>query len=188
MNLKLDNVTSLSAARWAAAEGFTFLSFNFDKYSSSYIAPMQVAEICKWINGVRFIGIFNNVEPLVIRDLYELLNLVAIELDLETAETLLINHNIPGILQLNSENLKQGLEFKKYNRDVFAFSVNCLDILLNSLPLETCFISQNTNPALLNVMPYGINFDSENETEPGIANFENLENSKNLWQTRFNRI
>ena len=186
MNFKLDNVTSLTTARWAAAEGFTFISFNFDKNDTSYIPPMQVAEICKWINGVRFIGSFTNVETHVILDLYELLNLDAIEIDLETAESLLLDHSIPSILRLNTENLKQGLEFKKYNADVFAFSINTNEILPNALPVNESFLPRNTVPELLEEMPFGINFNSENETEPGIVDFEELENSKNLWQSRLN--
>ena len=98
MKYKLDNVTSLTAARWAAAEGFDYISFNFDKSNINYIQPMKVAEIRKWVTGIKCVGNFINTEPSIILDLYSLLNLDGIEIDLKIAEKILINNAIPSII------------------------------------------------------------------------------------------
>ncbi|MFM9944916.1 MAG: hypothetical protein ACKVQB_06750 [Bacteroidia bacterium] len=181
MIFKLDNVTSLTAARWAAAEGFDSISFNFDKSNPSYIQPMQVAEICKWVSGIRFTGSFLNVESSVILDLYDLLNLDAIEIDLKTAE-ILMNNDIPTIFCLEKNDFKSGLEFQKFNPHIFAFSLINETELPFDFPIEKSFISSKFENNILQTIPFGISFNSANETEPGLIDFEELGISLNKWQ------
>lgn len=182
MIYKLDNITSLTAARWAAAEGFDYISFNFDKTDANYISPMKVAEIQKWVTGIKFTGKFLNVELAVILDLYKLLNLDAIEIDLKTAEILLLDHNIPTILHIEKDSVTKALEFQKIDKGVFAFYFLNESEIPSGIPLDRLFLSSkfkgnlDVNPA------FGISFDSANETEPGLVDFEELENSKNYWK------
>lgn len=188
MKYKLDNVTSLTAARWAAAEGFDYISFNFDKSNINYIQPMMVAEICKWVTGIKCIGKFINTEPTVILDLYKLLNLDGIEIDLETAENLLLDSSIPSIIELNKDTILNCEEFQKNSKDLIAFSLAFSDNFPTNFSFETSFVSSkiNNTDAIKNE-PFGISFNSTNETEPGLTDFEELENSINYWKNNYNR-
>lgn len=181
MKFKLDNVTNLTAVRWAAAESFSFVSFNFDKDNAFYIEPGLVAEICKWVKGVKFIGLFNNMEPDEIISQYKLLNLDGIETNLSTAQNILQTCSIPCILQPDPHNLKACIEFKKQKGDVFAFSLRGNPALEDELLHKNCFIQSNNSPDRIKNEIFGINFDSEIETEPGILDFEKLESDKKKW-------
>lgn len=183
MIFKLDNVTNLTAARWAAAEGFDSISFNFDKANANYIKPMLVAEICKWVTGMKFIGNFVNAELSVIQDLTNLLTLDAIETDLETAKKLvLVDMSI--ILQLNPENFGEGLEFAKHNPNILAFSFQNNKFPEHNFPIEKSFIPSKIRNEALKNKPLGISFDSANETEPGMVDFESLEIALNYWKNQ----
>jgi hypothetical protein len=181
MIFKLDNVTNLTAARWAAAEGFDSISFNFDKADANYIKPMLVAEICKWVTGIKFIGNFVNAELSVIQDLSNLLTLDAIETDLETAKKLALE-DTSLVLQLNTENFEEGLEFAKNNPNILAFSFQNNKIPEHDFPIEKSFIPSKIRNETLKNKPWGISFDSANETEPGMVDFENLELALNYWK------
>lgn len=49
--LKLNSVTNLSDARYAASYGFAYISFCFDESSVNYISPQLAREIYSWIAG-----------------------------------------------------------------------------------------------------------------------------------------
>lgn len=181
MIFKLDNVTNLTAARWAAAEGFDSISFNFDKADANYIKPMLVAEICKWVTGIKFIGNFVNAELSVIQDLSNLLTLDAIETDLETAKKLALE-DTSLVLQLNTENFEEGLEFAKNNPNILAFSFQNNRIPEHDFPIEKSFIPSKIRNETLKNKPWGISFDSANETEPGMVDFENLALALYYWK------
>ncbi len=184
MYFKIDNVTNLTAARWAAAEGFDFIAFNFNKDHMDYIKPMMAAEICKWVVGPKFIGCFDNANAQSVLDIFDLLNLDAIEIDLPTAESFSNIDTPPILLKLNSQNLLIGLEFGKYNKNVFAYS--SYDELNNemNIPLELFFMPSLPNLGFFHKTPFGINFNASNEIEPGILNFDELEQSKEFWRSK----
>lgn len=181
MNFKLNNVSSLSQARWAAAEGFAFIAFNFDKTDANYIKPMVVAEICNWVACPNLVASFENTELEVIKDIYKLLNIDYLEIDLSTAEKLLPYHNYPIILKLDETNYKEGLAFRRSNKNILAFSLQSKNIPLSDLPLDMCFLPSDFNSLNVKELPYGINIYPEKEIEPGIFDFEVLEHSKNQW-------
>ncbi len=187
MIYKLDNVTNLTAARWAAAEGFDSISFNFDKTDANYIKPMLVAEICKWITGIKFIGNFVNVEISVIKDLNNLLTLDAIEIDLETAKKLNLE-DTSLILQLSAENFEEGLEFAKHHANILAFSFQNIKIPEHNFLIKKSFISSKSEKETLQNKPWGISFESANETELGMVDFENLELALNYWKSYENVV
>jgi len=185
MHFKLENITNLTTARWAAAEGFSYLSFNFDKTSGSYIQPMQVVEICKWITGPYYIGCFGNQEPAVIKDIYDLLPLDFVEINLATAKEILLQIEIPCILCINSHDLSEAIELQKNHKSIKAFSlINIVD-MTPDFPMELSFLPQNLNVSLNTKKPYGINFNSENESEPGLVDFEKLESALEKWRKLF---
>jgi len=181
MNFKLNNISSLSQARWASAEGFTFIAFNFDKSDENYIKPMAVAEICGWVVCPSIVASFANTELDVIKDIYQLLNIDYLEIDLLTAEKLLPYHNYPSILKLDENNFQEGLAFRRSNKNILAFSLQSKNIPLSDLPLDMCFLPSDFKSLNVKELPYGVNIYPEKEIEPGIFDFEILENSKNHW-------
>ena len=175
MLYKLDNITNLTSARWAAAEGFDAISFNFTKTNSNYIQPMKVVEICQWISGLKTVGIFNDVDPASILDIYNLLKLDAIEIDLTLADQLILNQEVPIILRIENNKFEKELAFEKFYPFLLAFSSNLNSDIPINFPVEKSFIPSNILPQQLIKTPYGINFDSALETEIGVANFEELD-------------
>jgi hypothetical protein len=184
MLFKLDNVTNLTSARWAAAEGFDILTFNFDKTSKHYIQPMKAIDICKWISGVKFIGKFDNSEYSKILDIYHLLALDAVEIDLESANYIAENEGIPIVLSLPSIDFEKALAFEKYYSHLMALSFQSNLKVPENYPIERSFFPSNYPLELLNKTPFGINFDSAIETETGIANFEELDLYKQKWHKK----
>jgi phosphoribosylanthranilate isomerase len=182
MLFKLDNITNLTSARWAAAEGFDAISFNFDKSNINYITPMKAVEICQWISGLKVVGNFKNLTPSAILDIYNLLNLDAIEIDLTLTDELLLNQQVPIILSVESSGFIKELDFEKLYPFLLAFSYNSNSNVSDNYPIEKSFFPSIFSPQKLSKVPFGINFDSANETEIGIADFEELEFFKQKWE------
>ena len=74
MIFKLDNVSDLSMARWAAAEGFSYITFNFERDSNYYISPQNASQISGWISGPKIVARISMDELNQIQDIYEILN------------------------------------------------------------------------------------------------------------------
>lgn len=181
MKWKLNNVMSLTAARWAAAEGIDYISFNFDPMHEAYISPLKVEEICKWVKGIKTVGFFNNTEPALVIDYFATLQLEFIELGLEMAERTLPIKSVPTILHLKEKSLKEALGFAKYYDCIAMFCIEeeCLD--LKEVPFHKTFVNSGLDPDHINPKPFGITLNSGIETAPGMMNFEALESHISKW-------
>ncbi len=56
MKIKAVNITNLTDARYFAAQGVTYMHFDFRETSPAYISPIQAIAIIDWIEGINFIG------------------------------------------------------------------------------------------------------------------------------------
>lgn len=56
--LKLSKTLSLTEARFAAAAGFEFIGFCFDKEDKNYISPTQAKAIIDWLSGPQMVAEF----------------------------------------------------------------------------------------------------------------------------------
>jgi len=185
MQFKLDNVTNLTTARWAAAEGFSYIGFTFDKTDKHYIAPMLAIEIGKWVSGVKFVAKVTNLEIEVIKDLYELLSMDFFEVDYITAEKVLANGSIPFIVSLDQSNINSAIGLDTFTKSVFAYSYQSDEPVLDKRLLDKCFIPSHFDASLLSKPPFGVNFSSAIELEPGMVDFDELTDSKQYWEKWF---
>ena len=179
MQFKLDDVMSLTAARWAAAEGFDWVSFNFDKDSSSYLPPMKANEIMNWVKGPEFIGRGFKSEIQSLVDIYNLLHLAAIETEFEQAETLIFNHEIPVFIHTTPWNFEKTIALSIQQPLVRGLIVNSVDTQKLAEGYMQCFFNADL-PVLGS--PLGVNFLAPPEHETGFTDFETLENSVDLWK------
>ena len=180
MQFKLDDVMSLTAARWAAAEGFDWVSFNFDKEATSYLPPFKANEIITWVKGPEFIGRCLNTEIQTIVDIYELLHLKAIETSLNRAETLVYNHEIPVFIQVNVQNLNQAITLANQQPLVLGLVFDSAETFNHSKGYSFGFVNADLNMV---ENPFGVNFSAPPELETGFTDFENLEKSVDLWKS-----
>jgi hypothetical protein len=179
MQFKLDDVMSLTAARWAAAEGFDWVSFNFDKDSSAYLPPMKANEIMNWVKGPEFIGRGFKSEIQSLIDIYNLLHLAAIETEYEQAETLIFNHEIPVFIHADSKNFDRIMALSVQQPLVRGVIVNSVDIQKLTEKCKLCFFNADLP---VSGAPLGVNFLAPPELETGFTDFKSLENSVDLWK------
>ena len=57
--LKLSKTLSLTEARFAAALGFDYIGFCFDKNDENYISPTKAKEIMSWVTGAEMVAEFH---------------------------------------------------------------------------------------------------------------------------------
>jgi len=181
MLYKLNNVTNLSAARWAAAEGFDYISFNFDKSNINYIQPMEVLNICKWVPGLKFIGDFSKVDFSYINEIHQMLLLDGLEIDFETVKNLENSHS-KIFIKSTQENINEVMNFVNISKMDCVINFQKESKILASYPLEKWFIPSNAKQFIINNIPLGVNFDSANEIEPGLLDFEELNNALECWK------
>lgn len=72
-----DGVTHLSDARFAAAQGFEYISLNLDPQNNG-ISLEEAQEILGWISGPLLVGSFGNNPVAVVLDAVQLLSLDAV--------------------------------------------------------------------------------------------------------------
>ena len=58
----VSSINNLSDARYCSGMMVNSLGFDLDNYSKSKLPVENINEICKWVNGVDFVGEFNNSE------------------------------------------------------------------------------------------------------------------------------
>lgn len=56
--VKANSITNLTDARYFAAWGVEWLSFNFDSGADTYITPQNMMAIKEWVDGVKIVGAF----------------------------------------------------------------------------------------------------------------------------------
>jgi phosphoribosylanthranilate isomerase len=79
--VKFSNVNNLSDARYAAAVGIEYIGFCFDKSNPDYIAPIKAKEMIDWITGSNIVAEFGNQSIDEIKDISELLQVDAVEVN-----------------------------------------------------------------------------------------------------------
>lgn len=62
INVKINAVTNLSDARYAAGMGVNLVGFCLDTLQLKYIEPLKIAAIAQWISGVQVVFEFNEFD------------------------------------------------------------------------------------------------------------------------------
>jgi phosphoribosylanthranilate isomerase len=76
MKLRLSDITNLTDARYAAAEGFDWIGFNFIVDTPHVINSLKAKEIKGWLSGPTYFGKFNGKDLSEIRGIAAILSLL----------------------------------------------------------------------------------------------------------------
>lgn len=186
-NIKLGNITNLSDARYAAAAGVTYIGFCFDPSNENYIAPIKAKEIIDWVTGSSVVAEFGNQTLDEIRDISELLNVDAIEVENRLLPDELLSLGKPIIKKINQSLFTQSellTELNAYQSVADAFHVYGPEVLnTNSMkdicsqfqiiwgfPVEVASVLQ----IIQTYKPFAINLSGGNEERAGIKDFDEM--------------
>ncbi len=189
-NIKISNVTNLSDARYAAAVGINYIGFCFDGDSPNYIAPIKAKEMIDWITGSHIVAEFGNQSLDEIKDISELLNVDAIELNnrILPDELPALEKAIIKKIDLSMYNLNQlNTELEAYKNSCDAFHLMNSQEHLNYIESDLMTVCANykiiwglpiSNNSVLHIIntikPFAINVSGGQEEKAGIKDFDEL--------------
>jgi phosphoribosylanthranilate isomerase len=107
MKLRLSDITNLTDARYAAAEGFDWIGFNFIVDTPHVINSLKAKEIKGWLSGPTYFGKFNGKDLSEIRGIAAILSLEAVEIPIECYDESLFE--IVNTVFLNIEITKENI-------------------------------------------------------------------------------
>lgn len=189
-HIKLGKINNLSDARFAAAAGVDYIGFCFDPSSQAYITPIKAKEIIDWVTGSTIIAEFGNQSALEIKDIADVLDITAIQLEnnLSPESLLLLNKAIIkriDISDLNDDSV--GSVVNEYNDSVDAFQFYPQHAI--SQFSQEVLVSLNEKAKLFwevqgsaseikdwveEHKPFGIHIDGGVEEKAGIRDFDEL--------------
>ncbi|MCU0442939.1 MAG: hypothetical protein MUE96_11120 [Bacteroidia bacterium] len=189
-HIKLGKINNLSDARFAAAAGVDYIGFCFDPSSAAYITPIKAKEIIDWLTGSTIIAEFGNQSEVEMKDIADLLDITAIQLEnsLVPESLLLLNKAIikrVDIADLNDNTISAMVS--KYSESVDAFqfypqhaiSQFSQGVLVNLNQKAKLFWEvQGSALEIKNWVekykPFGIHIDGGDEEKAGIRDFDQL--------------
>jgi phosphoribosylanthranilate isomerase len=80
IQIKANGITNLTDARYFAAKGVKWLSFNFDEAASDYLNPSVAKAIIEWVEGVEIIGMWDSLSVQEALEWSKLLNINVIQI------------------------------------------------------------------------------------------------------------
>jgi phosphoribosylanthranilate isomerase len=197
-NIKLGNITNLSDARFAAAAGATYIGFCFDPASPNYIAPIKAKEIIDWVTGSSVVGEFGNQSLEEIRDISELLNVDAIEVNNTLLPDELLSLGKPVIKKINVNQFDVSqleTEIAAYEKVADAFHLyadaatetyDCDQLVRLCESHQIIWGLQLHAKNVLNILasfkPFGINLVGGSEEKAGMKDFDELNELFDLLQ------
>ncbi len=193
--VKICGITRLEDARFASGALVDFLGFIFVKESPRYVDPETAKEIIGWVEGPQTVGVFANEKPSVVNALALESGIDLVQLHGEETPEDCFNINLPVIKAFrvksndNSESVGQLLEpyrdvceyflmdtwsekalggtGKTFNWEIVAELSEEYPILLAGGINPT-----NVREAVLTARPFGVDISSGVEIEPGIKDFD----------------
>ena len=189
--VKISEVTNLSDARYAAAMGFNYIGFCFDNEKSNYIAPIKAKEMIDWLSGSNIVAEFGNQSIDEIKDISELLQVNAIEVENRILPDELKQLSKAAIKKIDvcsfsDEELLKELEAYQSVCDAFHLynskSYNENENFLKELCIKNNIIwNINCSPDTIKIIiekhnPFAVNIVGEDEEEVGLKDFEVLNN------------
>ncbi|MBI3234339.1 MAG: hypothetical protein HYZ42_09910 [Bacteroidetes bacterium] len=186
MKIRLSHITNLTDARYAAAEGFDWLGFNFQQGTPNAISSLKAKEIIGWLAGPMYYGKFNGRDLEEIKGIVGLLSLNAIEIPIETfdPELFQIVDYIFLDIELNNENILtiqprlQALEqlISNGNIGLIVHGNQALNLSKSSTPFDRYMMVSTIHEYLqmkdLNFS--GIDLKGTDETKPGFSDWEQI--------------
>ena len=180
--VKINQVSSLSDARYCAGMGIDVLGFSLVEGTPSYVDPQQFKEITQWVSGPQFAGEFGSASV-------DQIKLATVDYALDFIETSVPDHlevladlDIPIILKFA---MSSSADFGKLD-EIFSFGGDLLqylhlEISTSLLEEHTSTLSQLKKPLIMNVdqpttnldliSQFGISLTAQQEAQTGLQDY-----------------
>ena len=182
----VSSINNLSDARYCSGMMVNSLGFDLDNYSKSKLPVENINEICKWVNGVDFVGEFNNSESNYINRVINKIDFNYISININnTINNIDFDHQ-KIIIVLPEPNLITS-KTNNFLRDNFPDtrillidnltkdSISNLELLSDNYeiiinPLETI----NSTKKILNKLDLGLLLKGSQEIKPGYKDYDSI--------------
>ena len=182
----VSSINNLSDARYCSGMMVNSLGFDLDKESKTKLPLENINEICKWVNGVDFVGEFNNSQSNYINEVINELDFNYISVNISnTIKSIDFDHQ-KIIIVLPQPNLISP-RTNNYLRDNFPESrtliidnltkdsISKLELLTDNYeiiinPLETI----NITKTILNKFDLGLLLKGSQEIKPGYKDYDSI--------------
>ena len=182
----VSSINNLSDARYCSGMMVNSLGFDLDKESKTKLPLENINEICKWVNGVDFVGEFNNSQSNYINEVINELDFNYISVNISnTIKSIDFDHQ-KIIIVLPEPNLISP-RTNNYLRDNFPESrtliidnltkdsISKLELLTDNYeiiinPLETI----NITKTILNKFDLGLLLKGSQEIKPGYKDYDSI--------------
>ncbi len=199
IRIKASQITNLTDARYFAAWGVSWLGFDLNIGSESFIEPIKVLAMKEWIEGPSIVGEFGLQSVEEIKSAVDMLNLDYIQLNMLTDEAILKQLESNQIIKeivIEHADASDEIEFhiNKYAALVKLFLIDFAKngIVYSDLSNETknylselcqnhqiilsIDIATNQIDELLDtIQPYGLNVKGGDEEKVGFKSFDELD-------------
>ena len=182
----VSSINNLSDARYCSGMMVNSLGFDLDKESKTKLPLENINEICKWVNGVDFVGEFNNSQSNYINQVINELDFNYISVNISNSIKSIDFDHQKIIIVLPEPNLiSPGTN--NYLRDNFPESrtliidnltkdsISKLELLTDNYeiiinPLETI----NITKSILNKFDLGLLLKGSQEIKPGYKDYDSI--------------
>ena len=182
----VSSINNLSDARYCSGMMVNSLGFDLDNYSKSKLPVENIKDICKWVNGVDFVGEFNNSETNYINRVINKIDFNYISININnTINNIDFDHQ-KIIIVLPEPNLITS-KTNNFLRDNFPDtriliidnltkdSISNLELLSDNYeiiinPLETI----NSTKKILNKLDLGLLLKGSQEIKPGYKDYDSI--------------
>jgi len=182
----VSSINNLSDARYCSGMMVNSLGFDLDKESKTKLPVENINEICKWVNGVDFIGEFNSSQSNYINEVINELDFNYISINISNSIKNIDFDHQKIIIVLPEPNLIT-TKTNNYLRDNFPESrtliidnltkdsISNLELLTDNYeiiinPLETI----NITKSLLNKLDLGLLLKGSQEIKPGYKDYDSI--------------
>lgn len=182
----VSSINNLSDARYCSGMMVNSLGFDLDKESKTKLPLENINEICKWVNGVDFVGEFNNSQSNYINEVINELDFNYISVNISNAIKSIDFDHQKIIIVLPEPNLISP-RTNNYLRDNFPESrtliidnltkdsISKLELLTDNYeiiinPLETI----NITKTILNKFDLGLLLKGSQEIKPGYKDYDSI--------------
>lgn len=178
MQIRLSDITNLTDARYAAAEGFDWVGFNFLNGHPHFISALKAQEIKGWLSGPVYFGKFSGADSAEVQGICALLQLDAIEIPLETYQIDYFKAAPFIFLDAGMNEVGRLLEFESTHPELFGaaawISLNPLT-QKPGLPIFTRCHSLKDLDLVITSDPEGIDLAGTDELQPGLSDWESID-------------
>ena len=182
----VSSINNLSDARYCSGMMVNSLGFDLDKESETKLPLENINEICKWVNGVDFVGEFNNSQSNYINEVINELDFNYISVNISnTIKSIDFDHQKIIIVLPEPNLISPGTN--NYLRDNFPESrtliidnltkdsISKLELLTDNYeiiinPLETI----NITKSILNKFDLGLLLKGSQEIKPGYKDYDSI--------------